>query len=39
MRCAGVADRHLWFGFAVNQIRGTYKGWPITEADKVEAFD
>jgi hypothetical protein len=28
-----------WFGFAINQIQGTYKGWPITEAEKREAFD
>lgn len=28
-----------WFGFAVNQTAGTYKGWPITEAEKIEAFD
>jgi hypothetical protein len=28
-----------WFGFAVNQISGTYKGWPVTEAEKREAFD
>lgn len=28
-----------WFGFAVNQIAGTYKGWPISEAEKREAFD
>lgn len=28
-----------WFGFAVNQIAGTYKGWPITEAEKRAAFD
>lgn len=29
----------FWFGFAVNQIKGTYKGWPISEAEKREAFD
>jgi hypothetical protein len=29
----------FWFGFAVNQIAGTYKGWPISEADKRAAFD
>ena len=29
----------LWFGFAVNQIAGTYKGLPINEADKRAAFD
>ncbi|UXT85139.1 hypothetical protein [Agrobacterium tumefaciens] len=29
----------FWFGFAINQILGTYKGWPITEAEKSEAFD
>ncbi len=29
----------FWFGFAVNQIAGTYKGWPISEAEKSAAFD
>lgn len=29
----------FWFGFAINQILGTYKGWPISEAEKSEAFD
>ncbi|WP_247033711.1 hypothetical protein [Neorhizobium sp. SHOUNA12A] len=29
----------FWFGFAINQILGAYKGWPITEAEKSEAFD
>ena len=29
----------FWFGFAVNQIAGTYKGWPISEAEKRAAFD
>lgn len=29
----------FWFGFAVNQIAGTYKGWPISEAEKREKFD
>jgi hypothetical protein len=29
----------FWFGFAINQVLGTYKGWPITEAEKIEAFD
>ena len=28
-----------WFGFAINQIAGTYKGWPISEAEKRAAFD
>ncbi|MDG4883049.1 hypothetical protein [Mesorhizobium sp. WSM4884] len=28
-----------WFGFAVNQVAGTYKGWPISEAEKNETFD
>lgn len=33
-------DEHgqFWFGFAVNQIAGTYKGWPISEAEKRAAF-
>ena len=29
----------LWFGFAINQVAGTYKGWPISEAEKRAAFD
>jgi hypothetical protein len=29
----------LWFGFAVNQILGTYKGWPISLEEKRETFD
>lgn len=33
------ANEQYWFGFAVNQTAGTYKGWPITEAEKIEAFD
>lgn len=32
-------EGQFWFGFAVNQTAGTYKGWPITEAEKLEAFD
>ena len=34
-------DEHgqFWFGFAVNQIAGTYKGWPVSEEEKLEAFD
>jgi len=28
-----------WFGFAINQIAGTYKGWPISEAERRENFD
>lgn len=32
------SDRQFWFGFAVNQTAGTYKGWPITEAEKIETF-
>lgn len=28
-----------WFGFAVNQIAGYYKGWPISEEEKRAAFD
>lgn len=33
------AEGQFWFGFAVNQEQGTYKGWPISEAEKREAFD
>lgn len=29
----------FWFGFAVNQILGTYKGWPISLDEKRETFD
>ena len=29
----------FWFGFAVNHVAGTYKGWPISEAEKRAAFD
>ena len=29
----------FWFGFAVNQILGTYKGWPIAWEEKRETFD
>ena len=29
----------FWFGFAVNQIAGTYKGWPVSEAEKRATFD
>lgn len=32
------ADGQFWFGFAINQIAGTYKGWPISEAEKREKF-
>ena len=44
----GAFPKHIWYcdstgqfwsGFAVNQTAGTYKGWPITEAEKIEAFD
>jgi hypothetical protein len=28
-----------WFGFAVNQSQGTYKGWPIDEEEKRATFD
>ena len=28
-----------WFGFAVNQVAGTYKGWPVSESEKSAAFD
>jgi hypothetical protein len=33
------ATGQFWFGFAVNQIAGTYKGWPISEAEKRATFD
>ena len=29
----------FWFGFCINGISGTYKGWPIDEAEKRETFD
>lgn len=29
----------FWFGFAINQIAGTYKGWPIDEGEKRATFD
>jgi hypothetical protein len=44
----GTYPKHLWyhdeagrywFGFAVNQAQGTYKGWPISEQEKREKFD
>lgn len=28
----------FWFGFAINQTAGTYKGWPIDEVEKRAAF-
>lgn len=28
----------FWFGFAINQTAGTYKGWPVDEADKRATF-
>lgn len=28
-----------WFGFCMNGTSGTYKGWPIDEAEKREKFD
>jgi hypothetical protein len=27
-----------WFGFCINSIAGTYKGWPIDESEKRETF-
>lgn len=30
-------DRY-WFGFCINGIAGTYKGWPVDEAEKREVF-
>jgi hypothetical protein len=29
----------FWFGFCMNGISGSYKGWPIDEAEKREAFN
>lgn len=29
----------FWFGFAINQTAGTYKGWPASEAEISAAFD
>src|SRR5476649_2846080 len=34
-----VGDGQHWFGFAVNQLLGTYKGWPIYEEEKRATFD
>lgn len=31
------AGQH-WFGFCINGIAGTYKGWPVSEAEKRETF-
>lgn len=31
-------DRQYWFGFCINGIAGTYKGWPIDEEEKVATF-
>ncbi len=28
----------FWFGFCINGIAGTYKGWPINEEQKRETF-
>lgn len=33
------ANGNFWFGFAVNEVLGTYKGWPVSEAEKREKFD
>jgi hypothetical protein len=33
------SDGQYWFGFAVNQTAGTYKGWPITKGEKLEIFN
>ncbi len=44
----GTYPKHLWyrddsgqywFGLAVNDTLGSYKGWPISEQDKRETFD
>ena len=32
-------DGQFWFGYAINQIAGTYKGWPMEEAEKRATFD
>jgi hypothetical protein len=32
-------DGQYWFGFAVNQLLGSYKGWPIDEEEKRATFD
>ena len=32
-------EGQFWFGFAVNQIQGSYKGWPIREEEKRATFD
>jgi hypothetical protein len=32
-------DGQYWFGFAVNQHLGSYKGWPIREEEKRATFD
>lgn len=32
-------EGQYWFGFVINPTAGTYKGWPISEQDKREAFD
>lgn len=29
----------FWFGFSINQVQGTYKGWPVAEDEKREIFD
>jgi hypothetical protein len=31
------ADQY-WFGFCINSIAGTYKGWPIDEEEKLATF-
>ncbi|WP_237154704.1 hypothetical protein [Oryzibacter oryziterrae] len=28
----------VWFGFCINSVLGTYKGWPIDEEERVEIF-
>jgi len=30
---------HFWFGFYLSGFPGSYKGWPIDEAEKREVFD
>jgi hypothetical protein len=32
-------DGQYWFGFAVNQLLGSDKGWPIDEEEKRATFD
>ncbi|WP_156400448.1 hypothetical protein [Caulobacter sp. Root655] len=31
-------DGQVWYGFCINSVLGTYKGWPIDEDERVEIF-